>query len=207
MGSAKLNIWVRDKKCRIVKRRGHLHIYNCNCLGEEVFRGWVIVNGHAEVEIPPGCYIVKAGMNLPHQTNLYTDRAVIIAKCNDEICLNLILPDFVEERTTTGTAGLVTERRLLVKGGCVPPVLLALRIEALRKGVDPKELSATFNVLMKTANIDRNELIREIEVEIEDTHQHLDEMTDEEAEDAREYMSLLEKIKDILRETKQKESR
>jgi len=147
--------------------------------------------------------MVKAGINLPHWTNLYTDRAVIIAECDDELCLNLILPNFVEEKI--GSTGLTMERRLLGKGGCVPPVLLALGIEALRGGgIDPKELTVAFKVLMRAANIDVNELVREIDVEIEDTHQHLDEMSDEEAEEAREYMDLLEKIKDLLREIKQK---
>jgi hypothetical protein len=90
---AKLNIWVRDKNCRVIKRTGHLHIYNC--LGEEVFTGWVIKDGHAEVEIPPGCYIVRAGMR---GGNIYSDRAIAIVRCEDSACINLILPKFCRKR-------------------------------------------------------------------------------------------------------------
>jgi hypothetical protein len=196
MGKAKLNIWVRDKNCRVIERTGHLHIYNC--LGEEVFWGWVITDGHAEVEMPPGCYIVRAGMR---GGNIYSDRVIAIVGCEEHACLNLILPNFVEENETAHAKKEADKLRLLARGGCGPALALALGKEALLKDIDQKELGTAFDVLMNTANINRDQLIAEIKTEIDETQRHLDEMkAPEEVEEAKEHINLLEKTINIIEE-------
>lgn len=199
MGKARLNIWVRDKNCRVIKRSGHLHIYNC--LEEEVFGKpieWVIKDGHAEVEMPPGCYIVRAGMQ---GGNIYSDRLIAIVGCDEHACLNLILPDFVEGEEPAPPKIEAGKLRLLAGGGCAPALALALGKEALRKDIDRHELGGAFNVLMNAANINKEQFIAEIETEIEATHRHLDEIKlSEEMAEAKEHVDLLRKTRDIIKE-------
>ena len=199
MGKARLNIWVRDKNCRVIKRSGHLHIYNC--LEEEVFGKpieWVINDGHAEVEMPPGCYIVRAGMQ---GGNIYSDRLIAIVGCDEHACLNLILPDFVEGKEPAPPKIEVGKLQLLAGGGCGPALALALGKEALRKDIDKHELGTAFNVLMNAANINKEQFIAEIDTEIEVTRQHLKEIElGEEMAEAEEHVDLLRKTKDIIKE-------
>lgn len=199
MGKARLNIWVRDKNCRVIKRSGHLHIYNC--LEEEVFGKpieWVIKDGHAEVDMPPGCYIVRAGMQ---GGNIYSDRLIAIVGCDEHACLNLILPDFVEGEEPAPPIIEAGELRLLAGGGCAPALALALGKEALRKDINRQELGGAFNVLMNAANINKEQFIAEIDTEIEATLGHLDEIElKEEIAEAREHIDLLKQTKDIIKE-------
>jgi len=44
---------------------------------------------HIEVEVPQGCYIVRAWV---YWGNLWTDRAMVIVCCGEEACVNLIVP-------------------------------------------------------------------------------------------------------------------
>ncbi|TFG74047.1 MAG: hypothetical protein E4H21_11485 [Thermodesulfobacteriales bacterium] len=190
MGNAKLNIWVRDEKCRIIKRSGHLHIYNC--LGEQVFVGWVINNGHAEVEVPPGCYTVVAGMVYG---NIYSDRAMVIVNCGEHACVNLILPKYDERDNQMPQ---LAPRNLLAVGGCAVRLIPALGIHAINKKIDPKEI---IDVLIKTAEIDRKQLIVALERDIEDMKENLDEIrkaSPEEEKEAREYTEILVKIKNMI---------
>ncbi len=183
MGKAKLNIWIRDNHCRIVKKKGHLHIYNC--LGEQVFFGWVIQNGHAEVEIEPGCYVVDATIC---RRNIDTDRTVVIVRCGDEACVNLLLSGYKE-------GGKVAPENLLHAGGCAARLIPALGVHGIRKNIDLEE---AFDVLIKTAEIDRRQLIAALENDIRDVKEHLEEIPREEQEEAREYIKLMEKTKKII---------
>lgn len=188
MGKARLNIWVRDEKCRVIKKPGHLHIFNC--LEEEVF-GTYIPDGHAEAEIPPGCYIVVAGMYTSGR-NIYTDKTMVIVRCGDEACVNLILPEYEESKTAGPQLA-----RLAIRG-CPMRLIPALGVHAIRKNIDPKE---AFDVLIKTAEIDRGQLIAAIEKDIEELRENMDEIrkaAPEEEKEAREYMERLEKIKAMI---------
>lgn len=191
MGKAKLNIWVRDKNCRVVKNAGHLHIYNC--LREEVFAGWVIKDGHAEVEMPPGCYIIVAGMQ--GRGNIYSDKTVAIVKCGDEACVNLILPDYKESGTKGNPHPQIAPKNLLSVGGCAVRLIPALGVHAIRKNIDPEE---AFNVLIETAEIDRRQLVAALENDAKELKKHLKEIPPEEKEEAKKYMTFLEKIKKMV---------
>lgn len=193
MGKAKLNIWVRDKNCRVIKKPGHLHIYNC--LGEQVFAGWVILDGHAEVEIPPGSYIVVAGMI---GGNIYSDKTIVIVRCGDEACVNLVLPEYLESATPANLNLQLARGNLLAIGGCAIRLIPALGVHAIRKNVDP---GVAFDVLIKTAEIDRGQLVAAIEKDMTDLKENIDEIrrtAPEEEKEAIEYLELLAKIKEMV---------
>ena len=81
-------------------------------------------------------------------------------------------------------------------------MMLALGIEALkRENINIEELKTAYKVLIKAANIDKKQILCEISMEIEETHQNLDEMDAEERGEAREYINILEKLKEILQST------
>ena len=44
---------------------------------------------HIEVDVPPGCYIVRAWVCYG---NLWTERVMSIVSCGDDACVNLIVP-------------------------------------------------------------------------------------------------------------------
>ena len=191
MGKAKLNIWARDKNCRIIERTGLVRIYNCQ--EEEVFHDWVIRDGHAEVEMPPGCYIVKAGC-FAGLGNIYTDRTMVVVRCGDEACVNLILPNFVERVGARGNPQPV-KRNLLAVGGCAPTILLAFGVNALKKNIDPEDAIDKF---IEVAEIDRGQMIAAIETEIKEISANIDEVRKDEIREFEEYKKALEKIKEII---------
>ena len=61
MGFSKLNIWLRDEKCRHFKIQTDTPQWDWvkirNCMGEEI-KHVVMPMGeaHVAVEVPPGCY-------------------------------------------------------------------------------------------------------------------------------------------------------
>jgi hypothetical protein len=54
--------------------------------------------GIAEIKVPPGCYIVRGGENLRIGNhggvlgNHMTDHAIVIACCDDDVCVHLFAP-------------------------------------------------------------------------------------------------------------------
>jgi hypothetical protein len=190
MGKAKLNIWARDKNCRIIKRTGLVRIYTCQ---EELVITELIQDGHGEIEIPPGCYIVKAGC-FTGLGNIYTDRTMVIVRCGDEACVNLILPDFVEGAGAKGIPQPI-ERNLLAVGGCAPTALLAFGVNALEKNIDPKDAIDKF---IEVAEINRGQMIAAIETEIKEISENMDELKEDEIRESKEYQMTLKKIIQII---------
>lgn len=97
MGYAKLNIWLRDEKCRPYKIQTATPgdtISITNCMDGLVEKVVVPVGeAHVEVEVAPGCYIVQGYVCEPQPIgNEFTDKAMVIAGCNQELCVNLIVP-------------------------------------------------------------------------------------------------------------------
>lgn len=94
MGFSRLNIWLRSEECRPFKiqRPGLDYVVVRNCMGDEVKRVDVPVGeSHVEVEVPPGCYIAQGHVCEPG-INDYTDKAMVMVGCNQELCVNLIVP-------------------------------------------------------------------------------------------------------------------
>lgn len=105
MGMARLNIWVSetDDPCRVSNRTWYITIYNCdgNVL-QWCGRKYVVMParcGHLEVEVPPGCYYVKAVWGftavkpgLEYRVNHFTDAAIVQAGCDETACVKLFNP-------------------------------------------------------------------------------------------------------------------
>jgi hypothetical protein len=193
MGTAKLNIWIRDKRCcKVLKYDAHLHV--SSCCGERVMDAFV-PSGHVEVDLPPGCYYVRAGVYTGHG-NVYTDNAFVIASCDDKVCVNLVLATFVAPNPVATTA--VAERPLLMGGGCAPPVILAAGVEALNRNFEHDEIAGTLHGLMKIAKVNKDQMALEIEAEITDVTQNLDEISADNQEAAKKYLGNLKQLKGIV---------
>lgn len=93
---------------------------------------------HIELDIPPGCYIVRAWVCWG---NLWTDRAMVIVGCGGEACVNLIVP----------------RRR-----NCVRDVLIPMALAAHDIKLAPDRVRIATEVLMATGEIQRDALRKEL---------------------------------------------
>lgn len=104
MGMTKMNIWVSamDNPCGIDdKRTWYVTIYDCdgNVL-EWCGKKYVVLPakcGHLEVEVPPGCYYIKAVWSYSiaggiFYVNHFTDAAIVQACCDQTVCVKLFNP-------------------------------------------------------------------------------------------------------------------
>lgn len=154
---AKLNIWIRNEKCEVVNRRAHLHIMNCH--GNQIFPTsglfW-FESGHTEVQVPPGCYIITAGVVYG---NVYTDMTMVVVRCGDDACVNLVLNKYREEEAKS-------QKRLILRG-CEARINVARIIEAAKWGIEFEKLDSALDVLMEIANLDKQQVIDDVRAEIE----------------------------------------
>ena len=93
---------------------------------------------HIELDIPPGCYIVRAWVCWG---NLWTDRAVVIVGCGGEACVNLIVP----------------QKQNCIRDGLIP---VAIAAHQIRLPVD--RVRAATEVLIATGEIQRDALRKEL---------------------------------------------
>jgi hypothetical protein len=105
MSMAKLSIWVSgmEDPCGVSDRIWFITIYGCdgNVL-EWCGRRYVVLPapcGHLEVEVPPGCYYVKAVWSYRiirpgtmYAVNHFTDAAIVQARCDETVCVKLFNP-------------------------------------------------------------------------------------------------------------------
>lgn len=92
---------------------------------------------HLEVDVPPGCYLVRAWVCF---ANLWTDRAMAIVGCGGEACVNLIVPQ---------------------AENCIRDVLVPVAILARDLKLPPGKVRTAIAVLMKTGRIHKEPLLRE----------------------------------------------
>lgn len=105
MGMSKLNIFVSgvDDPCSIDDRTWYVTIFDCD--GRVLTwcgRRFVVMParcGHLEVEVPPGCYYIKAVWGftvvrpgLVYRVNHFTDAAIVQACCEKTTCVKLFNP-------------------------------------------------------------------------------------------------------------------
>ena len=93
---------------------------------------------HIEVDVPPGCYIVRAWVCWG---NLWTDRAMVIVGCGQEGCVNLFVP----------------EAQHCIRAALLPAVKVA---RDLRLQTD--KLRVATEVLMAAGEVQREDLLREL---------------------------------------------
>lgn len=178
MGKAKLNVWLRDRRCRILDN-SYGYLYLNNCCDDDPFPVVIIQDGNAEVNIPPGCYKVYAVVfDQNHQYPIYkTGQIMVIVNCGDHACVNIIIPSIE-----------VNAAHLIQTFG----------VHAIRKNIDPKEI---FEALIETSDVDRKQLIDSIENDIRVLREGLDEIrkaSPKEEKEAIQYMKILEKIKNMI---------
>jgi hypothetical protein len=101
MSTAKLNVWITalGDACHIGdKYTWYVHITDCHGkVLEWCGRKFTYLDtkcGHAEIEIPPGCYTVFASMGpgIPPFGNQLTHVQVVRANCGDHVCVTLYAP-------------------------------------------------------------------------------------------------------------------
>ncbi|WP_152042581.1 hypothetical protein [Salinigranum salinum] len=138
MSTGKLDIWITrlGEPCRITDETYYVSIAHCN--GEILkwcdrrYLGLRARCGHLEVEVPPGCYQIRAvhhglrGTGGLYYGNWLTDTAIVEVSCGDHECVKLYAPAARE-------CGQLFER--------------ALRQFGEQMGVDPDLLAGTLDHL------------------------------------------------------------
>ncbi len=100
MGMAKLNIWVRDKDfpCKPDMRwKWSVDVFVCDgkpleWCGTKYYGAHTTHCGHVEIDVPPGCYIVRARTGSKGHHNLFTHMTMVIVGCGETACVNLVPP-------------------------------------------------------------------------------------------------------------------
>lgn len=105
MGMAKLNVFVSgiDDPCSVDDRTWYVTIYNCDgSVLQWCGKRYVVLParcGHLEVEVPPGCYYIKAVWGyrvvrpgFVYRANHFTDAAIVTACCEQTVCVKLFNP-------------------------------------------------------------------------------------------------------------------
>jgi hypothetical protein len=191
MGTATLNIWVRNEDCQVIDdRKAHLHVYNC--LGDQVLPTTWFGGGHIEVELPPGCYIVTAGVVWG---NVYTDKAMVVVGCNQTACVNLVLNRFNEEKA----GQRVPAARLApIARGCAARVLGPLVLNAQRAGIDPERLRVAAGVILEAAGIEGRQMLKGAREEAALLEENMEQFAEEEREEAHAYVKALHRLSEVL---------
>lgn len=154
MGTAKLNIWFRDLKCRpfynLWDNPGYDWVEIYNCLGERIAHVHTPVNeAHVVVEVPPGCYMIT-GWVCEHRPRMHlngpTERAMVIVGCDQEVCVNLIVPTI---------------------DACTRNLVNAMVTEAQALDIPGDEIAVTVRTLLAAARVSKLEMMNEIERHID----------------------------------------
>jgi len=128
---------------------------------------------HIEVDVPPGCYIVRAWVCWG---NLWTDRAMVIVGCGQEACVNLIVPP--KERC--------------IRNGIFPVGIAAWEKQnKYPQIINNDNMRNAFGVLMTTIEIKKDELKSEVTDLIK-------ELEESDAEDAPQYVEAFKYIQDLI---------
>ena len=146
MGMARLQIWITSEgaPCKISERDEHdnlpwvVAIWHCSgelleWCGRKYFN-IVAKCGHVEIEVPPGCYIIRAadgmGISANGQVwgNHWSDHAVVTACCDENTCVTLFAPS----AHSCGIGFLAVLERL-VAAKKIAPELGREAIQALKK--------------------------------------------------------------------------
>lgn len=125
---------------------------------------------HVEVEVPPGSYMVRGHVCEPG-INDYTDQAIVMAGCNQEICVDLIVAKvktcvirdihpFVREARLAGVPDrdIRIATSTILEAVCVSPEEMAgkteIKIEAVKDIEEARDVlrdyKATLDILRKT---------------------------------------------------------
>lgn len=88
MAKGLLSVWAREPGCSVVQSDGEVLARNC-CTGEEWYKA-KLENGHAQFEVPPGCYIVYGIIYTGPGWFTVLRETIVIVKCDETVCVNLL---------------------------------------------------------------------------------------------------------------------
>lgn len=192
MGFGVMNIWVRNEDCEVIDdRRAHLHVYNCH--GKQIFdpAPW-FGGGHTEIKVPPGCYIVTAGVVYG---NRYTDKTMVVVSCDQKVCVNLVLNRFEEKKARERPDYQLAP----IARGCGPRLLGPLFLAAKDKGAAGRAAG----VILQAAGIDKKEMAAGLREEVAFLKKHKKEWAKDPG-DPEAYLAALEGLTDVLEPGQQK---
>ncbi len=87
MGYGKINVWIREPDdCSVADMRGFA--WARACCSQKIVAQEPLEKGHAELTVPPGCYIVDASWQ-PGCCGTAKETIAIVT-CNETVCVNLI---------------------------------------------------------------------------------------------------------------------
>lgn len=86
MGYGRINVWVRERDCCVAKMSGRA--WATCCCTQEIVADEPLVNGHSELKVPPGTYIVDAGW--PPGCCGTAKETIAVVGCEQTVCVNLI---------------------------------------------------------------------------------------------------------------------
>lgn len=89
MGIGKINVWIREPDdCTVSDMNGFAWAKPCCAKNRNLIYQAPLRMGHAELDVPPGCYIVDASWS-PGCCGTAKE-TVVIVNCGDTVCVNLI---------------------------------------------------------------------------------------------------------------------
>jgi hypothetical protein len=173
MSTATLNVWITEigDPCHIIKPNPDpvtgdplgwfVHVLDCDGKVLEwcgtTYRDIPAKCGHAEIELPPGCYSVMAshspkGVGVPPFGNRLTHVSVVRVNCGDHACVTLFSPSIWNCGTWFKTA-IQDHTAVLVKGGMKAEVArgAVAAIDAFLKQVKIDPFTQNMEVLQKPA--------------------------------------------------------
>ena len=109
MGTGKINVWIREPDdCTVYPLEGYAWAQPCCVKNEEAFYSAKLENGHAMLEVPPGCYIVDGGWT-PGCCGTAKETMVIVS-CEQTVCVNLIR-DYAGDLSVKRLASIMNHAR------------------------------------------------------------------------------------------------
>lgn len=89
MGLGKINVWIREPEdCTVSDMNGFAWAKPCCARDQNLIYQTPLKMGHAEIEVPPGCYVVDAAWK-PGCCGTAKE-TIAIVNCGETICVNLI---------------------------------------------------------------------------------------------------------------------
>lgn len=89
MGFARINVWVREPDdCTVAEMDGYAWAKPCCSRNIDLIYETTLKMGHAELQVPPGCYVVDAAWK-PGCCGTAKE-TIVIVNCGETACVNLI---------------------------------------------------------------------------------------------------------------------
>jgi hypothetical protein len=170
MGKAKLNVWVRTLDCLMISKAS---VTVVDCHGRMIAEAsWDALP--RELEVPPGCYIVRAHGCIFGQGNYESDRSLVMVRCGEEACVNLVVPTFAH---------------------CLKSIAGPFIENARRLKIPEVEIGKAMGVFAKAANIPQEELVKKIDLRLGDLKEATEGKDKEHLAVVKESMKFLKSIK------------